>query len=100
MAVVELDRVFKTFGSFNAVKSLGLKTEDGEFVVLVGPSGCGKTTTMRVIAGLAGATGGRPDRRAPQPSREATRSLHEFHADPRSLGACCLMRPSTLKVFP
>ena len=58
MAIVELDRLSKTFGGFHAVKALDLTTEDGEFVVLVGPSGCGKTTTMRMIAGLENATGG------------------------------------------
>ena len=58
MAVIELDQLSKTFGGFSAVKTLDLKTGDGEFVVLVGPSGCGKTTTMRMIAGLQGATGG------------------------------------------
>ena len=58
MAVIELDRLSKSFGGVDAVQSLDLKTEDGEFVVLVGPSGCGKTTTMRMIAGLEGPSGG------------------------------------------
>ncbi|MDQ0472584.1 ABC transporter ATP-binding protein [Labrys wisconsinensis] len=58
MAIIELDRLSKAFGGVNAVRSLDLTTEDGEFVVLVGPSGCGKTTTMRMIAGLEGASGG------------------------------------------
>jgi multiple sugar transport system ATP-binding protein len=82
MTVVELDRLSKTLGSFNAVKSLDLKTEDGEFVVLVGPSGCGKTTTMRMSVGLEGATGG-PDLTVGQPVRLGMQpdTLHEFHAD-------------------
>jgi multiple sugar transport system ATP-binding protein len=58
MAVIELDRLSKSFVGVDAVQSLDLKTEDGEFVVLVGPSGCGKTTTMRMIAGLEGPSGG------------------------------------------
>ena len=52
MSVITLRRINKTFGSFAAVEDFNLRTEDGEFVVLVGPSGCGKTTTMRMIAGL------------------------------------------------
>lgn len=52
MATVELQQVWKRFGSVIAVEDVSLVTEDGEFIVLVGPSGCGKTTTMRMIAGL------------------------------------------------
>ena len=52
MAVIKLDSITKSYGSFKAVNEFDLTTRDGEFVVLVGPSGCGKTTTMRMIAGL------------------------------------------------
>ena len=58
MAVIALKDLRKSYGPFNAVDTLNLQTEDGEFVVLVGPSGCGKTTTMRMIAGLETSTSG------------------------------------------
>lgn len=35
-----------------AIRSLSLTVEVGEFVCVVGPSGCGKTTLLRIIAGL------------------------------------------------
>jgi multiple sugar transport system ATP-binding protein len=35
-----------------AVKSLNLVCNDGEFIAFLGPSGCGKSTTLRMIAGL------------------------------------------------
>ncbi len=52
MAAVELSHVGKRFGSVVAVRDFSLRTNDGEFVVLVGPSGCGKTSALRMIAGL------------------------------------------------
>ena len=41
-----------------ALHSVSLAIEDGEFIVLVGPSGCGKTTLLRMIAGLEAISGG------------------------------------------
>ncbi|RFU44414.1 ABC transporter ATP-binding protein [Paraburkholderia sp. DHOC27] len=58
MAVVEIRNLKKSFNGVDAVESLNLTSEDGEFIVIVGPSGCGKSTTMRMIAGLEEATAG------------------------------------------
>lgn len=59
MARVELDKIEKRYpNGFEAVSSLDLTIEDGEFIVLVGPSGCGKSTTLRMIAGLESISGG------------------------------------------
>lgn len=61
MAVVEarnLTKIFKT-GHEGAVNNIDLKTEEGEFLVLLGPSGSGKTTLLRMIAGLETPTSGR-----------------------------------------
>jgi spermidine/putrescine transport system ATP-binding protein len=56
---VRLDGVSKSFGEFEAVRSLDLDIASGEFFTLLGPSGCGKTTTLRMIAGFEDPTGGR-----------------------------------------
>ena len=58
MADVALRDVVKRFDNVEAVRSISLDIPDKEFVVLVGPSGCGKSTTLRMIAGLEGATAG------------------------------------------
>src|SRR3546814_9115439 len=46
-------------GPVVAVNGVSFAIEAGQLVTLLGPSGCGKTTTLRMIAGLEMATGGR-----------------------------------------
>jgi spermidine/putrescine transport system ATP-binding protein len=49
---IALEGVSKRFGSVEAVRSVTLEIEEGEFFSLLGPSGCGKTTTLRMIGGF------------------------------------------------
>jgi multiple sugar transport system ATP-binding protein len=59
MATLSLEQVSKVYGNdVQAVRSLDLFVDEGEFVVLVGPSGCGKTTALRMVAGLEAVTSG------------------------------------------
>jgi len=58
-AVIALDGVSKSYGSFAAVKGVTLSMARGEFFALLGPSGCGKTTTLKMIAGFERPTSGR-----------------------------------------
>ena len=46
-------------GDIRAVDGLSFAFDKGTFNVLLGPSGCGKSTTLRLIAGLEPADGGR-----------------------------------------
>ena len=52
MATVTIDKVWKNYGDFPAVKDLNINCPDGAFLSILGPSGCGKSSTMRMIAGL------------------------------------------------
>jgi iron(III) transport system ATP-binding protein len=56
---VVFDRVSKRYGTVTAVDAVSFEIAAGTLVTLLGPSGCGKTTTLRLIAGLEQASGGR-----------------------------------------
>ncbi len=59
MAAITIAEVSKIYtGNVEAVKSVSIDIEDGEFIVLVGPSGCGKSTLLRMVAGLEGISKG------------------------------------------
>jgi multiple sugar transport system ATP-binding protein len=58
MAQIKVEALYKSFGTFHAVKAASFTVEDGQFLCLLGPSGCGKTTTLRMIAGLELPTAG------------------------------------------
>ena len=59
MTAIHLENLTKSFGAFQALKTMDLTIEDGEFMALLGPSGCGKSTTMNMIAGMEEPTSGR-----------------------------------------
>jgi NitT/TauT family transport system ATP-binding protein len=43
----------------DAIRSLSLSIEEGEFVSIVGPSGCGKSSLLKIVYGLIRPTSGR-----------------------------------------
>ena len=57
-AKLAVTRLSKSFGDLEALRSISLTVERGEFISVVGPSGCGKTTFLRIVAGLEHASSG------------------------------------------
>jgi NitT/TauT family transport system ATP-binding protein len=60
--MIDLDRVSRTFtthdGDVAALRDIGLRIAENQFVAVIGRSGCGKSTLLRLIAGLLAPTGG------------------------------------------
>ena len=56
--ILEINNLYKNYGTTEILKDINVSIEPGEFLVLVGPSGCGKSTLLNCIAGLEPITSG------------------------------------------
>lgn len=50
--MIEIDKVDKSFGSFQALRNISASIARGEVVVVCGPSGSGKSTLIKCVNGL------------------------------------------------
>ncbi len=57
--MIQLVRLHKRYGNFDAVQKVSLEVAPGEVFGFVGPNGAGKTTTIRMMLGLLAPTSGR-----------------------------------------
>lgn len=55
---LQVDRLRKSYGNFEALTPADLEIHQGEFMTLLGPSGSGKTTLLMMVAGLVQPSGG------------------------------------------
>jgi ABC-2 type transport system ATP-binding protein len=57
-AVIETERLTKSYGTFRGIVDVDLVVNQGEIFGFLGPNGAGKTTTIRVLLDLIRATSG------------------------------------------
>lgn len=50
--IVEINSLYKSYGSHMVLNNLSLRFETNKIIGLVGPNGCGKTTLMKILCGL------------------------------------------------
>ncbi len=68
--VIELSKLWKRYGSVQAVRGIDLQVKEREIFGLIGPDGAGKTSSFQILAGVMEATSG--DARVfGKPAREA-----------------------------
>lgn len=73
--VIQTRDLVKTYGRVRALDGLDLSVSAGEVHGFLGPNGAGKSTTIRILLGLARATGGEATVFGEDPWRRA----HELH---------------------
>lgn len=59
MSIIACEHITKEYGTVQALRDLSFTVEAGGCIGFLGPNGAGKTTTIRILTGLARATGGR-----------------------------------------
>lgn len=57
-AILEVDKLVKKYGDFEAVKGISFTVEEGEIFGLLGPNGAGKTQTISMLTGVIPPTSG------------------------------------------
>lgn len=59
MPAIEVEDLFKSYGSVDAVRGISFSVQVGEVFALLGPNGAGKTTTLEILEGHRRRSGGR-----------------------------------------
>ena len=57
--MLKVDKIFVSYGSFQALHGISLEVKEGEIVALLGSNGAGKTTTLKTISGQERQTSGK-----------------------------------------
>ena len=74
MKALEVEKVWKFYGDYPALREVAFTTEAGQCVALLGRNGAGKTTLIRILAGLS------------RPSRGAVKIFGADHLEREARG--------------
>jgi len=50
--VIQVENLYKNYGTVEAVRDLSFAVEEGEVFGLLGPNGAGKTSTVEILEGM------------------------------------------------
>ena len=76
--MIEVQRICKSFGSLQVLKSIDLTIGKGEIVSIVGPSGAGKTTLLHIMGTLDKPDSGKVIFEGKDVTRYSDRKLSDF----------------------
>ncbi|MGA3403916.1 MAG: ATP-binding cassette domain-containing protein [Acetobacteraceae bacterium] len=77
-AIIEVDGLVKTFGTFKAVDGISFSVGEGTIRAFLGPNGAGKTTTIKILTTVLAPTSGRIKVAGYDPVRERTAVRRAF----------------------
>lgn len=87
--MIEIQSLFKRFGSFTAVNGITFSVQQGEVLGFLGPNGAGKSTTMKMITGFLTPTSG-----------TAVVCGHDVQRDPIAVKSCIGYLPEGAPAYP
>ncbi|MGR3810915.1 ABC transporter ATP-binding protein [Jiulongibacter sp. NS-SX5] len=58
-SVIDIEKLYKSFGDLDVLKGVNLKVDKGENLVVLGKSGTGKSVLIKIISGLIKADSGK-----------------------------------------
>lgn len=59
MKILQVEKVVKRYGNFEAVKGISLSLDSGKTLAVLGPNGAGKSTTLKMIYATTAITSGK-----------------------------------------
>ncbi|MBI5537067.1 MAG: ABC transporter ATP-binding protein [Deltaproteobacteria bacterium] len=87
--MISVEKLYKSYGTVEAVRDLSFEVRKGEVVGFLGPNGAGKSTTLRIVAGFLGANRGR-----------VLINGHDIVAEPFEARSCIGYMPENVPLYP